>query len=100
MHCRYNRCVDFTPVVFDWDGANIAHLARHSVSRQEAEQCYRNDPLIVEEQFINGEDRYLALGETQAARRLAFVFTRRSDHIRFVTAYPMTAQQQEIYEEG
>ena len=88
------------PAVFDWDEANLAHLARHSVSPQDAEQCYRNDPLIIEEQFINGENRYLALGETDAARRLAFVFTIRSSRIRFVTAYPMTAQQQEIYEEG
>lgn len=55
---------------------------------------------MIEEQFINGEDRYLALGETDAARRLALVFTLRSNRIRFVTAYPMTIQQQEIYEEG
>jgi uncharacterized DUF497 family protein len=92
--------VQSIPAVFDWDDANIAHLARHAVSPQEAEQCYRNDPLIIEEQFINGEDRYLALGETQAARRLAFVFTLRSDRVRFITAYPMTDQQQDIYEEG
>jgi uncharacterized DUF497 family protein len=92
--------VESPPAVFDWDDANIAHLARHAVSPQEAEQCYRNDPLIMEEQFVNGEDRYLALGETHAGRRLAFVFALRSDRVRFVTAYPMTAQQQEIYEEG
>jgi uncharacterized DUF497 family protein len=70
------------------------------VSRQEAEQCYRQDPLIVEEQLIHGEHRYLALGETGAGRHLAFVFTIRGAHVRFVTAYPMTQQQQEIYEEG
>ena len=88
------------PTVFDWDDANRNHLARHAVSVVEAEQRYRNDPLVIEEQFINGEDRYLALGETDAARRLALVFTLRSNRIRFVTAYPMTIQQQEIYEEG
>jgi uncharacterized DUF497 family protein len=31
--------------------------------------------LIVEEQFIHGEVRFLALGETGAGRRLAFMFT-------------------------
>ena len=56
--------------------------------------------LIVEEQLIQGELRYLALGETNVSRRLAFVFTIRHGRVRFVTAYPMTPEQQEIYEEG
>jgi uncharacterized DUF497 family protein len=95
------HCVERPPAaLFDWDDANRRHLARHAVSPQEAEQCYRNDPLIVEEQFIDGELRYLALGETSAGRRLAFLFTIRGARVRFVTAYAMTPQQQEIYEEG
>ena len=59
-----------------------------------------SNPLIVEEQFVDGELRYLALGETGAGRRLAFVFAARGARVRFVTAYPMTPQQQESYEEG
>jgi hypothetical protein len=86
--------------LFDWDDANRRHLARHAVSLEEAEQCYRNDPLIVEEQPIQTELRYLALGETNTGRRLAFVFIIRGTRVRFVTAYPMTPQQQEVYEEG
>jgi uncharacterized DUF497 family protein len=92
--------LDSAPALFDWDQANISHLARHDVSPQQAEQCYRNDPLITEEQLVNGEERYLALGETEEGRRLAFVFTLRRHRVRFITAYPMTAEQQEIYEEG
>ena len=45
--------------VFDWYAANIRHLARHAISPAEVEQCYRNDPLILEEQFVSGELRYL-----------------------------------------
>jgi hypothetical protein len=41
-----------------------------------------------------------ALGETDAGGRLAFVFTIRGGRVRFVTAYPMTPRQQEIYEQG
>ena len=41
-----------------------------------------------------------ALGETGAGRRLALVFTIRGARVRLVTAYDMTPQQQEIYEEG
>ena len=85
--------------LFDWDEGNIRHLARHDVTVEEAEECYRNDPLVLEEQFVGGEDRYLALSETNSARRLAFVFTVRFDSIRVITAYTMTAEQQIIYEE-
>ena len=38
--------------------------------------------------------------KTSAGRRLAFVFTVRGAGVRFVTAYSMTPQQQESYEEG
>ncbi len=92
--------MDSFPAILDWDEANTCHLARHAVSPEEAEQCYRNDPFILEEQLIHQELRYLALGETDAARRLAFVFTIRHDRVRFITAYPMTRQQQDIYDEG
>ncbi len=85
--------------IFDWDDANIHHLARHAVSPDEAEQCHRNDPLIVEEQLVRGELRYLALGETNSSRRLAIIFTVRNEKVRFVTAYAMTRLQQESYEE-
>jgi len=64
------------------------------------EQCYRNDPLIVEEQYVSGELRFLAPGETDAARRLAFVFTIRRNRVRAITAYAMTPAQQAIYDEG
>lgn len=87
-------------VQFDWDDANIRHVRRHSVAPSEAEECYRNDPLILEEQSVNGELRYLALGETDIFRRLAFVFTLRGSQVRFITAYPMTRRQQELYDEG
>jgi uncharacterized DUF497 family protein len=92
--------VSLERVLFDWDDGNIRHLARHNVSPHEAEECYRNDPLLIEEQLISGEGRYLALSETDAMRRLAFVFTIRQERIRIITAYPMTIEQQIIYEEG
>jgi uncharacterized protein len=96
--------VESSPLAFDWDDANIADLARHRIRPEEAEQCYRNDPLIIEEQYFNQEERYLALGETNATRRLALVFTIRRGRIRFITAYPMTEQHKkstmkaELYE--
>ena len=87
-------------VLFDWDEANILRLARHHVSPGEVEQCYLNDPLILEDQWIGHEERYLALSETNSARRLAFVFTIRRGMVRIITAYPMTPGQQAVYDEG
>ncbi len=31
--------------MFDWDEANLEHIARHGVSREEAEQVILNDPV-------------------------------------------------------
>jgi len=39
----------------------------------------------------------LCLGETDAWRLLTFVIAERQDKIRFVTAHPMHAKQQDIY---
>jgi hypothetical protein len=32
-------------LIFDWDDANLAHIAQHDVSQQEAEQVILGDPL-------------------------------------------------------
>ena len=34
-----------TDVEFDWDHHNIAHIARHGVTPEEAEQVLANDPV-------------------------------------------------------
>lgn len=83
-----------------WDRANIRHQATHGVSPTEAEQCYRNDPLVVEEQFTKGEERWLALGESDEGRRLALVFTYRESKVGVITAFPMSREQRALYEEG
>jgi len=59
-------------MTFDWDAANVEHIARH-------------------------ERRRLCLGETRRGRLLTFVVIDRVDKVRFVTAYPMPAPQRRIY---
>jgi uncharacterized protein len=51
---------------FDWDAANIRHIARHKVTPEEAEQVVENNPLDLAGQLANGEERILHLGETAA----------------------------------
>jgi len=51
-------------IEFDWDEANIGHLARHSVLPEEAEQVILNDPVDLGMEIVEGEERYLSLGAT------------------------------------
>ncbi len=48
------------PEGFERDDANLAHIARHGVTREEVEQAFANDPLVVVAiQRRRGEDRVL-----------------------------------------
>jgi len=49
-------------IEFDWDEANIGHVARHSVLPEEAEQVIINDPVDLGMEIVEGEERYLNLG--------------------------------------
>jgi uncharacterized DUF497 family protein len=73
---------------FSWDSANIAHIARHGVTREEAEQVLQNDPLDLERQIQNCEERFVHLGETNAGRIVFVIVTVRQDTLRVVSAFP------------
>ena len=45
--------------MFDWDEDNIAHIASHGVTPEEAEQVLRNDPADGGTQNVDGEDRFV-----------------------------------------
>ena len=45
----------------------------------------------------DGEERVLVLGQTNAGRLLAVIYTERAEKIRVVTAYPMTKRLEAIY---
>lgn len=61
--------------MFDWDDANRKHVADQGVTPSEAEEIIANDPLDLELQLINGEERLLQIGETNALRVLVVVTT-------------------------
>jgi hypothetical protein len=42
---------------FDWDDANILHLARHDITPEEAERVIKNHPVDLIVQHVNGEWR-------------------------------------------
>ncbi len=55
---------------FDWDTENAKHIGLHGVERVEAEQVLSNDPVAVQYQAHDSEDRILVLGQTNAGRLL------------------------------
>ena len=62
-------------LLFDWDDENRSHIAAHRVSCAEAEQVITNEPFDLEFQVMNGEERFVQLGETNAGRILVVVST-------------------------
>ena len=82
---------------FDWDDANRAHLAAHDVTVDEAEQVMENDPLDLEHQADEDEERILQVGLTNAGRYLMVVTTWREDRPRVVTAFPASPGFRQLY---
>ena len=97
---RYKQCtiksVD-EALAFDWDSANIGHIARHGILPLEAEQVILNDPLDLRGETVDGEERMLSLGMTNVGRLLVVVTTMRYPKVRVVTAFPATKRMQLIY---
>jgi uncharacterized DUF497 family protein len=69
---------------FEWDAGNDGHVARHRVTRDEAEEVFAAWYYV-----IRGRDgRYVAIGQTAAGRYLFCVFERSGlvGQIRIITA--------------
>ena len=73
---------------FDWDDANTAHIARHGITVDEAEDVIMGASIPIESGIRGGEDRHTELGETASGRLILVVWTWRRRKIRVVTAFP------------
>ena len=87
---------------FDWDDGNSNknwHL--HRVTDTECEEIFFNVPLIVAlDTVLTGyEERFRALGRTEANRWLYIAFTVRTALIRVISARDMTKNEVRKYEE-
>ena len=85
---------------FDWDDANLQHIARHGIAPEDAEDAILIEPLETDLQEFGGEHRVLCFGRTRSGRLLTVLYTQRRGKIRVVTAYAMTTRQQRMYFEG
>jgi uncharacterized DUF497 family protein len=85
---------------FDWDAANIRHLARHRIAPAETEQVFRNQPVIMDHRVVRGEERWSAVGVTDSLRVLAVVFTMRGMRIRPVAGWKADKRTAKTYFAG
>lgn len=85
---------------FDWDDANLKHIARHGLTPEEAEDALLIEPLEADVQEHESEQRVLCFGRAKTGRLLTVVYSERRGKIRVITAYEMTKRQQRLYFEG
>lgn len=83
--------------MFDWDEANVSHIARHGVLPHEAEEVILSHPLDISYVTRNGEERIEQLGETLSGRILSVVSTMRGEKIRVITAIPLRSRYHSRY---
>jgi uncharacterized protein len=83
---------------FDWDAANYEHIAEHDVSPREAEYVVLHDPLDLEVQVREREERFVQVGATPKGRILVVVSTVRGDLVRVVTAFDAPRRYRLAYE--
>ncbi len=84
---------------FDWDAGNTGKNLKHGVTDAESEEIFFREPVVVpSNQSSLNEDRFCALGETRAGRKLFVVYTLRGDAIRIISARPMTRKERSFYD--
>ncbi len=86
---------------FEWDGHNIDKIWRkHHVLQSECEQIFFNLPLIIADDVKHSEqeNRFFALGQTDAKRSLFAVFTVRNNKIRVISARDMNRKERRVYQ--
>jgi uncharacterized DUF497 family protein len=80
---------------FKWDLNNIAHIAEHGVSPEEAEETCYNNPLILKSRL----HRYYVLGQTDNGRYLTVVVAPIDKvKIRVITAREMSEAERQRFQ--
>ena len=60
---------------FEWGAGNRKHIARHSITPEEAEEAAAIEPLEAAVQQHEREERMLCFGRTKAGRLLTILYT-------------------------
>jgi hypothetical protein len=87
---------------FEWDDGNSEkNWLLHEVTDGECEQVFFNQPLhaAADVRHSQRENRYFALGRTDASRWLYIAFTVRKNRIRVISARDMNQRESRKYAE-
>ena len=84
-------------IEFDWDDENKNHLAAHNVVPAEFEQLLNNDPVDLNFEQIDNEERYRSVGLTNGGRLLSVVWTIRNGRVRAITAFPASVSDRKAF---
>ena len=103
MSAINNKIID-EAVSFQWDDGNSdKNWIKHGISQTECEQVFFNVPLLVfdDTRHSQHEERFFALGRTDAGKGLFLVFTYRDQSlIRIISARRMTKTERYYYNLG
>ena len=84
---------------FDWDPANIDHIARHKIEPEEAQEAVQ-DPAglpFAAHRGPQGQPRFGVVGATEAGWVLVVILEERQERLRVVTARPATEAERARY---
>jgi uncharacterized DUF497 family protein len=80
-----------------WDTSNIAHIAKHGVSRKEVEQVCLSEYFVLDAKA----GRWLVVGTTEAGRTLSIILDPEPEPEVYyvVTARPASPKERKYYKE-
>ena len=82
---------------FDWDEHNERHLAKHGITRSEAEDVLSGNHILLEYQTEGDELRWVAVGSTRTGRIIQIVFAVRGEAMRPITGWEADKATSDMY---
>ncbi|MBK9228566.1 MAG: BrnT family toxin [Ignavibacteria bacterium] len=84
---------------FDWDGGNSGkNYLKHGITDKEAEDLFKNYPLISEGSAYGNEERYQLFAALDN-EPMTVIFTIRNKKIRIISARKMSKKERSFYNE-
>jgi uncharacterized DUF497 family protein len=80
---------------------NSANVRKHGVSLSDGDGVL-SDPLVLttEDDAVESEQRFVAIGLNTFGALMVVVFTHRQDDIRFISVRKATPKERRVYEKG
>jgi len=72
-------------------------MAAHKVAPAEFEQLLDNDPVDLDYERIDNEERYRSVGLTNGGRLLSVAWTIRNGKVRAITAFPASISDRKAF---